>query len=427
MNDRERRARRSASAFSEPGVRLAAQASMIRAPTIGNLAQTARFDRLRCHGRGDSMTASIAPWRRSADRSAGAGPRRAIARTSARNEPEMRMPRNSIVRTSLPIARTSSSSDELDRLPVARLGASRRQPALREPAAAMMPRDKRSTSCHGFVPHRSGFGRSLGETGVSPLTGVQHPSSPRRAGGSLTKSAGRTERTRPLAVRPFGRMLASYTVNEIGDSVGIVALAVLVYDRTGDVAPTAACSSPASSSPPHRAVADGAVGSGRRPPHAAVALRRRGARLRRARLDRDGGRSRSSLVLALALVDGAIAVTARALTRGAIASVLQPAPSAARGQRAAEHRLRGRRRRRLRARRPPDLASSGSRPRSARRCGLVPGDRGRARADARPAPAAGRAAGRRSSASQRPRLRPAETRACGSSWAASRSRSSSSR
>ena len=30
------------------------------------------------------------------------------------------------------------------------------------------------------------------------------------------------------------------------------------------------------------------------------------------------------VVLALALVDGAIAVTARALTRGAIASILQP-------------------------------------------------------------------------------------------------------
>ena len=41
---------------------------------------------------------------------AGAGPSSAIARTSARNEPEIRIPRNSIVRTSLPIARTSSSS-----------------------------------------------------------------------------------------------------------------------------------------------------------------------------------------------------------------------------------------------------------------------------------------------------------------------------
>src|SRR5215216_1943165 len=47
-------------------------------------------------------------------------------------------------------------------------------------------------------------------------------------------------RLAPLAVRPFGRLLSSYTLNELGDSVGIVALAVLVYDRTEAVAPTAA-------------------------------------------------------------------------------------------------------------------------------------------------------------------------------------------
>ena len=44
----------------------------------------------------------------------------------------------------------------------------------------------------------------------------------------------------PLGVRPFGRLLTTYTVNEIGDAVGVVALAVLVYDRTEAVAPTAA-------------------------------------------------------------------------------------------------------------------------------------------------------------------------------------------
>src|SRR5215216_7056729 len=47
-------------------------------------------------------------------------------------------------------------------------------------------------------------------------------------------------RLAPLAVRPFGRLLSSYTLNELGDSVGLVALAVLVYDRTEAVAPTAA-------------------------------------------------------------------------------------------------------------------------------------------------------------------------------------------
>src|ERR671920_2368562 len=44
----------------------------------------------------------------------------------------------------------------------------------------------------------------------------------------------------PLGVRPFGRLLTTYTVNEIGDAVGVVALAVMVYDRTEAVAPTAA-------------------------------------------------------------------------------------------------------------------------------------------------------------------------------------------
>src|SRR4051812_37154573 len=47
-------------------------------------------------------------------------------------------------------------------------------------------------------------------------------------------------RLAPVAVRPFGRLLSSYTLNELGDSVGVVALAVLVYDRPHAVAPTAA-------------------------------------------------------------------------------------------------------------------------------------------------------------------------------------------
>jgi predicted MFS family arabinose efflux permease len=44
----------------------------------------------------------------------------------------------------------------------------------------------------------------------------------------------------PLRVRPFGRLLTSYTVNSIGDSVGIVALAVLVYAETKDPLATTA-------------------------------------------------------------------------------------------------------------------------------------------------------------------------------------------
>jgi predicted MFS family arabinose efflux permease len=134
----------------------------------------------------------------------------------------------------------------------------------------------------------------------------------------------RGDRLRPLGVRPFGRLLGSYTVNELGDSVGIVALAVLVFDRTGKVAPTAALFLagkflPALIAPlltarldqiavrrslPALYVVDAAVFVG-------LALI---------------AESEFLLwpVLLLALIDGAVAVTARGITRGAIAVVLQP-------------------------------------------------------------------------------------------------------
>jgi len=126
-------------------------------------------------------------------------------------------------------------------------------------------------------------------------------------------------------VRPFGRLLASYTVNEFGDSVGIVALAVLVFDRTGEVAPTAALFIAAKFLPalaaPFLTARFDQVAVRRSLPwlYAIEALVFVALAL--------FARSGFSLgpVLALALVDGAIAVTARALTRGAIASILQPA------------------------------------------------------------------------------------------------------
>ena len=132
-------------------------------------------------------------------------------------------------------------------------------------------------------------------------------------------------RLAPLAVRPFGRLLSSYTLNELGDSVGIVALAVLVYDRTEAVAPTAAFFFAAKFLPallapaltarfdqialrkslPTLYVAEALV-------FAALALVAHGDFV-------------LVLVLALGLLDGALAITARALTRGAVATVVQPA------------------------------------------------------------------------------------------------------
>src|SRR6476619_4232444 len=59
-------------------------------------------------------------------------------------------------------------------------------------------------------------------------------------GSSLTMIPVVRGRFAPAGVQPFSRLLASYTLNELGDSVGIVALAILVFDRTGDIAATSA-------------------------------------------------------------------------------------------------------------------------------------------------------------------------------------------
>ena len=108
-------------------------------------------------------------------------------------------------------------------------------------------------------------------------------------------SAPRAEALAPLRVRPFGRLLASYTVNELGRLVGIVALALLVFDRTEArrahrgvlhrrEVPAGAV----------RARADRAPRPARAAARAAGALPGRGARLRRARAARRSAtRSRS--------------------------------------------------------------------------------------------------------------------------------------
>jgi MFS family permease len=131
-------------------------------------------------------------------------------------------------------------------------------------------------------------------------------------------------RLAPLAVRPFGRLLSSYTLNELGDSVGVVALAVLVYDRTEAVAPTAAFFLtakflPALLAPVLTARIDQL--SVRRSLPALYVLEAVAFALLALIAD-----SNFVLlpVLALGLIDGTLALTGRALTRGAVAAVLQP-------------------------------------------------------------------------------------------------------
>jgi predicted MFS family arabinose efflux permease len=136
--------------------------------------------------------------------------------------------------------------------------------------------------------------------------------------------AGVAGRLAPLAVRPFGRLFSSYTLNELGDSVGIVALAVLVYDRTAAVAPTAAFFFaakflPALIAPALTAAFDQAALRRILPALYVVEALVFGALALIAHND-----FVLVLVLALGLIDGAVALTARSLTRGAVAGVLQP-------------------------------------------------------------------------------------------------------
>ena len=131
-------------------------------------------------------------------------------------------------------------------------------------------------------------------------------------------------RLAPLAVWPFSRLLSSYTLNELGDSVGVVALAILVYDRTHAVPATAAFFLVAKFLPALIAPAVTArldqVTLRRSLPGIYVAEALVFAALA---LIADG-RFLLVLVLALGLVDGTLAITGRGLTRGAVGAVLGP-------------------------------------------------------------------------------------------------------
>jgi MFS family permease len=126
-----------------------------------------------------------------------------------------------------------------------------------------------------------------------------------------------------LRVPAFGRLLFSYTTNSIGDYVGLVALAVLVYRETRDPLATtalfiAAQFLPAFIAPVLTARVD------------QLALRRAlpsiylGEALVFALLALLAGEFVLLAVLALALVDGVLMLTARGLSRGAVNAILQP-------------------------------------------------------------------------------------------------------
>jgi MFS family permease len=131
-------------------------------------------------------------------------------------------------------------------------------------------------------------------------------------------------RLEPLSRRPFGRLLGSYTINELGDSIGVVALVLFVYEETGEAAATAALFIAAKFVPAF-------IAPGLTARIDQLDLRRVLGGIYFAEALVFGalawvadGRYLLPLVLALALVDGTLAVTARALTRGAVGTLLQP-------------------------------------------------------------------------------------------------------
>jgi predicted MFS family arabinose efflux permease len=127
----------------------------------------------------------------------------------------------------------------------------------------------------------------------------------------------------PLRFAAFRRLAASYTLNELAFSFGTISLAVLVYARTSSALATAALFlastfAPALLAPALTARLD------RLPVRRALpALYLLEAALFAA-LAAATGRFWLPLILGLVLVDGALAIVGRALTRAAVAAVLKP-------------------------------------------------------------------------------------------------------
>jgi MFS family permease len=129
--------------------------------------------------------------------------------------------------------------------------------------------------------------------------------------------------TAPLRRPLFRRLAASYTVNELGDWMGIIALSVLVFDRTDSAWATAALFLgtrflPALFAPVLVAHAE------RPPPRFALPVIYCGEAAVFGLLALLAGHFSLGAVVALAAIDGALALAGRALTRAVVATSLEP-------------------------------------------------------------------------------------------------------
>ncbi|MGN6275996.1 MAG: MFS transporter [Solirubrobacterales bacterium] len=129
--------------------------------------------------------------------------------------------------------------------------------------------------------------------------------------------------TDPLRRPLFRRLAASYAINELGDWMGIIALSVLVFERTGSALATAALFLgsrflPALCAPVLVAHAE------KPPPRFALPVIYCGEAAAFGVLAVLAAHFSLALVVILAAVDGALALAGRALTRAVVAAALEP-------------------------------------------------------------------------------------------------------
>jgi MFS family permease len=129
----------------------------------------------------------------------------------------------------------------------------------------------------------------------------------------------------PLRLSGFRKLATAYAINDLGDMVGAVALAILVFDRTGDALATTALFVSAKFIPALLAPALTAridhLPTGR----TLAALHALEAVFFLVLVALAGAAFALPAILALALADGVLALVARSLMRGSVAGMLEPA------------------------------------------------------------------------------------------------------
>ena len=127
----------------------------------------------------------------------------------------------------------------------------------------------------------------------------------------------------PLSRPQFRRLAASYAVNELGDWMGIVALSVLVFDRTGSALATTALFLGTGFLP--AVLVPFLVARAEQPaPRFALPIIYCGEAAAFGALALLAGHSSLAGVVGLAALDGALALTAKTLTRAVAAALLEP-------------------------------------------------------------------------------------------------------